>query len=125
VTQGAVLEAGVQETDEAVGQLADGLVMDLAPARGGWSKRRAPGEVVIEQKTHWSPMLLHRRLRARRASTPRLLRPEALVIGEVPAWFLRDMGPGRVRSSPNSPSTARRGPSPVLTGSGRPLRWGS
>jgi hypothetical protein len=37
VAERAVLEAGVQEADEAVGQLADDLVMDLVPVRGWWS----------------------------------------------------------------------------------------
>jgi hypothetical protein len=46
------------------------------------------------------------------------------VIGEVPAWFLGYLGPERVRSSPNSPSTRAPGPSPVLAESGRPLRLG-
>jgi hypothetical protein len=68
--------------------------------------------VVIEQKAHWSPVSLNRRLRAKRASTTRL-RPEALVIGEVPAWFLRDLGPKRVRTRP---APGRRGPSPVVAG---------
>ena len=31
VVEGAVLEAGLQDADEAVGQLAEGLVTGLAP----------------------------------------------------------------------------------------------
>lgn len=74
----------MEDADKAVGQLSERLAMGLAPGSQLVVVAAGPGEGVSAQKAHWSQASPRRRLRAKRANTTRL-RPDALVMGDVPA----------------------------------------